>query len=339
MTDKANVAIIGASGYTGGELMRLLLNHPRMTVSVATSRRLAGKPVVSVHRHLTGLTDLEFTDPDIDAIKEQCDAVFLAVPHGTAMDVVPGLIGSGLNIVDLSADYRLPAAVFEKVYGMPHKDPREAVFGLPELHPEVRDESFVANPGCYPTGAILAAAPLADADLLETAVFDSKSGITGAGISPSAASHYPNMAENVQPYKLTTHRHCAEIRQEIAAFGGNCDISFTPHVIPAIRGILTTAHLFTGERLSTGDVRDIYGEFYAGCPFVRLVDGMPSLGAVRGSNFCHIGFEADQHNRRIVVVSVIDNLVKGASGQAIQNMNLMCGFGETAGLRNAGLGP
>ncbi len=339
MKDKANVAIIGASGYTGGELMRLLLNHPNMNVSIATSRRLAGDPVSSVHKSLDGLVDLKFTDFDASIVKEQCDAAFLAVPHGTAMDVVPELIDSDLKIVDLSADYRLPADVFEKVYGLEHKDPRDVVFGLPELHPEVKNENFIANPGCYPTGSILAGAPLASAGLLDMAIFDSKSGVTGAGINPTPVSHYPNMAENVQAYKLTNHRHRAEVQQELTALGGEFDVSFTPHVVPAIRGILTTAHLFTRQSLSIDDVKNIYEKFYESCPFVRVVDGIPSLGSVRGSNFCHIGFEVDEHNKRIVVISVIDNLVKGASGQAIQNMNLMCGFEETAGLWNAGLAP
>lgn len=339
MEDKTNVAIIGASGYTGGELMRLLLNHPDMNVTMATSRRLAGVQVSSVHKNLIGMMDLKFSDFDASAVKEQCDAAFLAVPHGTAMDVVPELIDGDIKIVDLSADYRLPPDVFEEVYGIPHKDPRNAVFGLPELHPEVKDKRFVANPGCYPTGATLAAAPLAREGLLDIAVFDSKSGITGAGVNPSSASHYPNMAENVQPYKLTNHRHRAEIWQELSALGDGCDVSFTPHVVPAIRGILTTAHLFTRQSLSTEDVSNIYGKFYDSCPFVRIVEGIPSLGSVRGSNFCHIGFEVDEHNQRIVVISAIDNLVKGASGQAIQNMNLMCGFEETAGIWNAGLAP
>ncbi|MDK2892662.1 N-acetyl-gamma-glutamyl-phosphate reductase, partial [Methanohalophilus sp.] len=224
-------------------------------------------------------------------------------------------------------------------YGIPHRDPREMVFGLPELHPEVKNENLVANPGCYPTGAILSAAPLASESLLDMAIFDSKSGITGAGIKPTQVSHYPNMAENVQPYKLTNHRHRAEVYQELTALGGEINISFTPHVVPAIRGILTTAHLFTHQSLSAEDVKHIFEKFYEKCPFVRVVDGIPSLGSVRGSNFCHIGFEVDEHNNRIVVISVIDNLVKGASGQAIQNMNLMCGFEETAGIWNAGLAP
>jgi N-acetyl-gamma-glutamyl-phosphate reductase len=339
MKDKVNAGIIGASGYTGGELMRLLLNHPHVNIEMATSRKLAGQNVSKKHAHLAGLTDLEFEELDPVAVRQRCDVVFLAVPHGSAMDIVPQLIDSGLRIVDLSADYRLDVDEFEKVYGIKHRDPRKAAFGLVELHPEVKGKNFVANPGCYPTGATLAAAPVVKAGLADIAVFDSKSGITGAGVNPSQASHYPNMAENIQPYKLTTHRHQAEIWQELNGLGSLDSVNFTPHVIPAIRGILTTAHLFLNEECSEEDIRQLYDSFYSDCPFVRLVDDIPALGNVRGSNFCDIGFEIDANSNRLVVISAIDNLVKGASGQAIQNMNLMCGFRETDGLWNAGLAP
>ncbi|WP_462272231.1 N-acetyl-gamma-glutamyl-phosphate reductase [Methanohalophilus sp.] len=339
MKDKVNAGIIGATGYTGGELMRLLLNHPHVNLEMATSRKLAGKKVSKKHGHLAGMTDLEFEELDSVAVRQRCDVVFLAVPHGSAMDIVPQLIDSDLRIVDLSADYRLGVDEFEKVYNLEHRDPRKAAFGLVELHPEVKGETFVANPGCYPTGATLAAAPVVKAGLANIAVFDSKSGITGAGVNPSHVSHYPNMAENIQPYKLTTHRHRAEIWQELNALGGLDNVNFTPHIIPAIRGILTTAHLFLNEECSKEDIRQLYDSFYSDCPFVRLVEDIPGLDNVRGSNFCDIGFEIDANSNRLVVVSAIDNLVKGASGQAIQNMNLMCGFKETDGLWNAGLAP
>ena len=325
--------IIGASGYAGGELLRLLVNHPDVRLELATSRGLAGKPVTSTHRHLEGFLDLKYENPDPEDIRERCDVVFVAVPHGTAMNYVPELLDGSTKVIDLSADYRLDIPVFEKIYGMEHKDPRKTVYGLVELHPEAAKEDFVANPGCFPTGAILAAAPLAAAGLIDIAVFDSKTGISGAGISPTETSHYPNLAENIVGYKLTAHRHRVEIFQELTRLDGKLkNINFTPHVIPSIRGIFTTAHLFTKETLSTGDVQGIYEEFYRGKPFVRLPGGVPSLTAVKGSNFCDIGFEADKENNRVVVLSAIDNLVKGASGQAIQNMNLMFGLAETRGL-------
>ncbi len=332
MNKKVNVGIIGASGYTGGELMRLLLSHPSVNIKLATSRRLAGEKVCQHHPHLNGFIDLEFEDPEPAQICSRCDVVFVAVPHGTAMDIVPKLLDGNTKVIDLSADYRLKTGVFEEVYGLTHKDPREAVFGLVELH-EGRDEMLIANPGCYPTGSILSAAPLAAAGLIDTAVFDSKSGITGAGVNPSETSHYPNLAENIKAYKLTTHRHCAEIIQELKELDGNINrIVFTPHVIPSIRGILTTAHLFVKRDISPEEVKEMYTKFYADKPFVRVLDTIPVLGAVRGSNFCDIGFEVDIAGGRVVVVSAIDNLVKGASGQAIQNMNVICGFEQTTGL-------
>jgi N-acetyl-gamma-glutamyl-phosphate reductase len=327
-----NVGIIGGSGYTGGELMRLLFAHPKAEVVCVTSRRLDGKKVSVAHPHLRGFTDLKFQNLDAVTITEQCDVVFTAVPHGSAMDVVPQLLDSGTKVIDLSADYRLPVDVFQHVYGLEHTAPRKAVFGLTELHPEVADAALVANPGCYPTGAILAAAPLVADGLVERAVFDSKSGISGAGAEPTHVSHYPNMAENAQPYKLTTHRHGAEMRQELGRLDSTIKVSFTPHVIPSVRGILTTAHLFIKEDTDAAQLADIYHRFYNGKPFIRLINSIPILGAVRGSNFCDIGFELDSAGQRVVVVSAIDNLVKGASGQAIQNMNLMFKQDETAGL-------
>jgi len=335
-----DIGIIGASGYTGGELMRLLLNHPQAKIELATSRKLVGQKVSATHRHLKDMVDLQFENPDPQEIKDRCDVVFVAVPHGTAMGIVPQLLDDKVKVIDLSADYRLKTDVFEKVYGIKHSDPRNVVYGIPELHPEVKHQKFIANPGCFPTGASLAAAPLAQVSMIESVVFDSKTGVSGAGIEPSLASHYPNMAENVQPYKLTSHRHLAEFTQELQRLDSSLTkISFTPHIIPSVRGILTTAHIFTKGNLTKYDVMDLYAEMYQDKPFVRVVDGIPSLSAVRGSNFCDIGFEVDSRNNRVVVISAIDNLVKGASGQAIQNMNLMCGLGETTGLWMSGVAP
>ncbi len=320
--------------------MRLLLNHPQAKIELATSRKLVGQKVSATHRHLKDMVDLQFENPDPQEIKDRCDVVFVAVPHGTAMGIVPQLLDDKVKVIDLSADYRLKTDVFEKVYGIKHLDPRNVVYGIPELHPEVKHEKFISNPGCFPTGASLAAAPLAQVSMIENVVFDSKTGVSGAGIEPSLASHYPNMAENIQPYKLTNHRHLAEFTQELQRLDNSLTkISFTPHIIPSVRGILTTAHIFTKGNLTKYDVMDLYAEMYQDKPFVRIVDGVPSLSAVRASNFCDIGFEVDSRNNRVVVISAIDNLVKGASGQAIQNMNLMCGLGETTGLWMSGVAP
>ncbi len=335
-----DIGIIGGSGYTGGELLRLLSQHPEAKITAVTSRSKKGQKVSDTHTHLRKICDMEFEDLSAREVASRSDIVFTAVPHGTAMAVVPELVDTSVKVIDLSADYRLRSEVFEKIYKIKHTDPRKVVYGIPEIHPEVAEQNFVANPGCYPTGAILAAAPLADAGVIERVVFDSKSGISGAGAEPTATSHYPNMAENIQAYKLTSHRHGAEIVQELSRLDGSLkSISFTPHVIPSVRGILTTAHIFVKEELSEEEVRDIYRNFYQDKPFIRLIKGIPVLGSVRGSNFCDIGFEIEKGSDRIVVISAIDNLVKGASGQAIQNMNLMLGLPETTGLWTPAIAP
>ena len=335
------VGIIGGSGYTGSDLLRLILGHPDAEVEVVTSRKLAGKKLYDIHGGIRGLTELEFEDLDYDKLSERVDMVFTAVPHGEAMKYVPRLLDEGLKVVDLSADYRLKQAVFEEVYGISHTGYREAVFGLPELHPEVKDASLVANPGCYSSGAILALAPLAEMGVMERVVVDSKSGISGAGAKATAVSHYPNLAQNVQAYKITDHRHNAEIIQEIGQLDPEVKIHFTPHVVPAIRGILTTAHVFLKGRVDIDEIRAGYEAVYKDKFFIRILkpDDVPQLGHVRGSNFCDIGLYPEKGTDRLVVLSALDNMVKGASGAAVQNMNLACGLNETSGLAHGGLFP
>lgn len=339
-----DVGIVGGSGYTGGELLRLLANHPEVKVVAVTSRKLSGKPLSTVHPHLKSIYSLNFEAPMAREVAERCDIVFTAVPHGTAMDWVPELLDAGTKVIDLSSDYRLPVDVFEKTYGTKHRAPRDAVFGLTELHPEVAGAKLVGNPGCYPTGATLAVAPLAKAGLVERVVYDSKSGISGAGVEPTETSHYPNMAQNVIPYKLTTHRHVPEIKQELGRLSPGIKVNFTPHVVPSVRGILTTAHVFASDDAvetlqDRAKVAEIYREFYRNAHFVRMADSIPKLASVRGSNFCDISFEPEKGSDRLVVISAIDNLVKGASGQAIQNMNLMAGLDERTGLWFPGMSP
>ena len=326
------IAIIGASGYTGGDLIRLLLTHSSAEVVIATSRKLEGKRVDTVHPHLKGLTDLTFQNPTVDRM--DADVAFLAVPHTAGMQYARGLLDRGMKVVDLSADYRLPKEVFEKTYGVPHTDYFPAPYGLVELHrDEVKGVSFVSNPGCFPTGATLAAAPLAK--MARAVVFDSKTGVSGGGNAPSAAFHYPAVADNINPYKWTRHRHLAEMKQEIARLGSEAAVYFTPHLVPVNRGILTTAHILLREPLEQKEVEALYRKYYEGEFFVRLQQ--PVLAAVRGTNFCDIAVESE--GERVVAVSAIDNLVKGASGQAIQNMNLMYGFDERTGLWMSGLPP
>jgi len=324
------IGIIGASGYTGGELLRLLALHPNVEVSKISSRRFEGKEVWKVHRFLKGFYDLKFCRPEIDNFSD-CDLVFTAVPHGEAMVYVPKLIELGIRVVDLSADYRLPEDVYERVYGKKHTGYMEAVFGIPELRrDEIKKAKLVANPGCYSTVAILSLAPLAKLELIENAVLDCKSGITGAGETPSEFTHYPNLHESIVVYRPTDHRHYYEIVQELERFQKDVRIHFTPQVFPGSRGILCNAHVFPRGDLEVEELRKIYGEFYKDCYFIRLQDEV-KLIQVRGSNFCDIAIFKGAE--RVLIVSAIDNMIKGASGQAIQNMNLMLGFEETLGLR------
>lgn len=331
--------VIGGTGYTGLELLRLLVQHPEVELSIVTSRRYKGQKISAVNPHLSPFIALEYEEVDTREIAARSDVVFLATPHGSAMDYVPGLLEGGTRVIDLSADYRLTRAEFERVYKREHKDrvERNAVYGLTELHPAVAEATLVANPGCYPTGAILAVMPLVRAGLVSRVVFDSKSGISGAGAEPTETSHFPNLAENIIPYQITAHRHVAEMRQQLGV-----TVNFTPHVIPAIRGILTTAHVFLHEGVtkSREELEQLYQRFYAGKRFIRLLTtGVPALSAVRGTNFCDIRVEVEQGSDRIVVLSAIDNLVKGGSGQAVQNMNVLFGLDETAGLWFPGLVP
>lgn len=328
--------IVGGTGYTGAELLRILAQHPEVEVTAVSSRKEKGRKIHEIHPHLAGFYQLEFVEPDFRIFSE-CDVVFTAVPHGEAMRYVPELHSSGVRVIDLSADYRLPRERYEQVYGKKHEAYVEAVYGLTELHRnEIAKAQVVANPGCYPTGAILAAAPLAELELIERVVFDSKSGITGAGASPTDFTHYPNLHEAVVPYKITEHRHYYEMEQELRRFQEDIRISFTPQVFPGSRGILTNAHVFLKGELEQDELERIYRKFYDGCYFIRFQRAV-RLSYVRGSNFVDISINRGAD--RVVVVSAIDNLVKGASGQAVQNMNVMFGLDEWIGLTSPPLFP
>jgi N-acetyl-gamma-glutamyl-phosphate reductase len=329
-----DIAIVGGSGYAGGDLIRLLLTHKEANIVCITSRKLAGTPVTKDHIHLKNLIDLDYTNPGVEDI--DADFVFLAVPHTAAMQYAGKLKERGIRTVDLSADYRLPKDIYEKTYGVKHTDYFKAPYGIPELHrKDIRNAMFVANPGCFPTGATLASAPVAK--LAHTIIYDSKTGVSGAGDSISATTHFPNVDENIAPYKITAHRHLPEMRQEAAFLGSKAHVYFTPHLIPAIRGIITTAHILFNEPMERENIQKLYEDFYKNEHFVRMQTA--KLGGVRGSNFCDINFELEDDGTRLVAISAIDNLVKGASGQAIQNMNIMCGFDEAEGLRMPGMFP
>ncbi len=321
--------IIGGTGYTGGELLRLLALHPEIEVTAVSSRKEKGKKIHTVHPHLRRFYDIEFVEPKVDVFSE-CDVVFTAVPHGEAMRYVPELCRTDVKVIDLSADYRLSREKYEEAYGKEHKAYVEAVYGLTELHKrEIRKAKLVANPGCYPTGAILAAAPLAELEIVERVVFDSKSGMSGAGAAPTEFTHYPNLHEAIVPYRVTNHRHYYEMEQELKKFQYDIRISFTPQVFPGSRGILTNAHIFLRGELEENELKEIYEKFYEGCYFIRFQENV-RLSYVRGSNFVDISiYRGDD---RAVIISAIDNLVKGASGQAVQNMNVMFGLDEKTGL-------
>jgi N-acetyl-gamma-glutamyl-phosphate reductase len=322
-----DIAIIGASGYAGGDLMRLIALHPHAELVCATSRKLEGTPVKKDQPHLNGFIDLDYTNPGVDAV--DADVVFLAVPHTVAMQYAGSLHSRGIKTIDLSADYRLPQTIYEEVYGVTHTAYFDAPYGIPELHrKEIRGTSFVANPGCFPTGATLAAAPVAD--LAKTIIYDSKTGVSGAGDTVSETTHYPNVADNINPYKWTAHRHLPEMQLEISRLGSRASVHFTPHLVPVTRGILTTAHIITERPVTAEEIRVRYKHLYQNEPFIRLQT--PKLGNVRGTNFCDIAFEVEEGGMRIVAVSAIDNLMKGAAGQAVQNMNIICGLEETEGL-------
>ncbi len=318
------VGIIGASGYTGYELIKILKKHPNVELAVLNSQTYAGQTVKSLYPDFFD-SDLKFTNAQIEEISA-LDLVFLAVPHKTAMETVPKL---KCKVIDLSADYRFKKKeIYEKVYGIKHTDEKtKTVYGLPELFKEkIKKAKVIGNPGCYATVCILSALPLQK--FAKYIVFDCKSGWSGAGKESAYAKNPGIIKENLVAYKLINHRHKPEIEQFIKA-----KLSFTPHVIDAFQGMMATAHILLKKEVSKEQIVKIYEDFYKGQPFVKIVkDKIPEIKDAAKTNYCHIGgFEIDENNQ-LVIISVIDNLIKGASGQAVQNMNLMFGFDETEGL-------
>ena len=335
------VGIYGGSGYTGQELLRLLLKHPQAEVLVTTSRRYKGTPVSQIYPAFEGLTNLVFTDAAPDELVGKVDIVFSCLPHGDAMSVIPAFIKAGQRVIDLSADYRLhDLSRYERTYNK-HTSPellKEAVYGLPEIHRgEIKSATLIANPGCYPTSAILGLAPALQAKLLDKSsiIIDSKSGVSGAGREPKTGSLFCEANDGFKAYNVLKHRHSPEMEQELSGIAGSeIRISFVPHLLPVNRGILSTMYATLLKDISTPDLIDIYQEFYRDEPFVRVYreGNYPNISSVKGTNYCDIGLMADKNTKRIVIVSAIDNLVKGAAGQAVQNMNIMAGLKETTGL-------
>jgi len=343
-----NVAVVGASGYTGVELLRLLSGHPQAEVVAVTSRQYEGESISRVFPSLGGYFDLKCEAINVESIAARADVVFTALPHKSAMDVIPDFLNAGCKIIDLSADYRLrDQQVYEQWY-QAHTSPdllTEAVYGLPELYRSaIKSARLVANPGCYPTSVALGLAPLLEGQLIacDSIVIDSKSGTTGAGRSLKEGSLYCEVNEGFKAYSIANHRHTPEIEQTLSQIAGqSIQVSFTPHLLPVDRGILSTIYASQTKGYSTAEILNIFQKRYADEPFIRILpEGqLPNIAYVRGTNLCDIGLVADQRTGRIVIVSVIDNLCKGAGGQAVQNLNLICGFDESAGLSAAPLFP
>ena len=339
------VAVAGASGYMGAELLRLLSVHPKITLTGVTSDRLAGEPLGKAYPHLRGISDLRFHDLDATWLTDVADVVFLALPHMESQKLMPVLRQRGCKAIDLSADYRLhDPNDYVTWYKAPHIDLPglgEAVYGLAELHRKaIAAAALVASPGCYPAGAVLATAPLFRAGLarLDGVVIDGKSGVSGAGaqgrkIEPMYL--YTEANENVQAYGIAGHRHTPEIEQELSALAGApLRVSFTPHLLPLNRGLFTTASVPLASAATTARLLDVYRDFYAGEPFVRVLDEgeRPTTRSVVGSNYCDVTVVSDHRTGRAVCVSAIDNLGKGGSANGVQNLNVMMGWSERTGL-------
>lgn len=340
-----HAGIIGASGYTGVELLRILSGHPGVHVDVVTSDSEAGKPVADIFPSLRGVTDLVLTRHDDEAIRD-CEVVFFATPNATAMYRVPELLSAGIRIIDLSADFRLKDAdTWSRWYGEPHACPElleQAVYGLPEINRSlIREASLVANPGCYPTSVILGLLPALLHDLIDSVgiIADAKSGVSGAGRKAALATQFSEAGESFSAYAVAGHRHHPEIFQALKSVHERVeDFTFVPHLVPMVRGIHATLY----ARVSGDEaVQACYENHYADEPFVDVLPAgsHPDTKSVRGSNTCRIAVHQPENGRRLVVLSVIDNLVKGAAGQAVQNMNIMHGLAETTGLTRIALSP
>jgi len=338
------VGIVGGSGYTGGELLRLLLRHPKVEVAQVTSDSMAGKPIGRAHPNLRKVTDLTFT-PHSDL--EPCDLLFLAMPHGRSMGRMSQFLVRAGKVIDLSADFRLKdRALYREYYGVEHPCPdllAQSVYGLPELHREaIRQATLVSGPGCIATAAILAIHPLAKAGLIdpERLVVDAKTGSSAGGVDGGTASQHPERSGVMRIYAPVGHRHTAEIEQETGV-----KVALSCHAVEAVRGILATCHAFLQDSVTSKDLWRVYREAYHGEPFVRIVTepaGLyryPEPKILAGTNFCDLGFALDAHANRVVAVAALDNLMKGAAGTAVQCMNLVAGYPETMGLDFLGLHP
>ncbi len=342
------VAIVGASGYTGIELLRILYGHPEVAVTCVTSERSAGKPIAGIFPTVRGRSNYILENLEPVRVADKADLIFTALPHKAAMEVVPTFLQMGKKVIDLSADYRLRKPSEYATWYEPHMNPellQKAVYGLPEIRRnKIKKADLVANPGCYPTSIILGLAPLLKKNAVElhSIIADSKSGVSGAGRSAKVDTLFCEVNNGFKAYGVASHRHTPEIEQELSLLAGEeFKISFTPHLVPMNRGILSTIYAKLKEDCSTAQVLEMYDEFYQGEAFIRILPegDFPSTLHVQGSNFCDIGLTVDKRTGRVIVVSAIDNLIKGASGQAVQNMNIINGLPESLGLETLPMFP
>lgn len=338
-------AVLGATGYAGIELVRILSEHPEVELKILSSQSFDGQPISAVYANFGHVLDMRCEKLDIDKLGD-CDVAFTALPHGASKEVIPALVEKGLKVIDLSGDFRYDDIdVYEKWYNQKHTSPQllaESVYGLPELYRDkIKSARLIGNPGCYTTCSILGAYPVLESGIgsPKNIIVDAKSGVTGAGRGLGLAYHFCECTENTKAYKIATHRHTSEIEQELSkAAKSEVMISFTPHLIPQKRGILSTIYVNLNKKCTTAELTETYKEFYKGEYFVRVKEAgiLPETKHVAGSNFADIGMVVDERLNRAVIVSVIDNIYKGAAGQAVQNMNLMFGLDEKTGIKNAG---
>lgn len=337
------VGVIGATGYAGAELVRILAGHPDVELTTLTSRQFAGQRFDNVYPSMAGSVDLVCEELSIEGICEATDIIFMALPHKLPMAFVPDILEHGRKVIDLSADFRFNELERYEAAYQPHTAAElleKTVYGLCEIYPEeIKSAVLIGNPGCYPTSVLLPLVPLIKAGMLDTAsiIADSKSGVSGAGRSLSIGSHYCEVNESYKPYKVAVHRHNPEMDAILSREAGQeVHITFVPHLVPMSRGMLTTIYATPSAGIKAEDIRECYQKAYGDRPFVRLRPSgiQPDTRHVRGTNYCDIGFTIDALNNRLILVAAIDNLVKGAAGQAVQNMNIMMGLEETTGLTN-----
>ncbi|TDX48046.1 N-acetyl-gamma-glutamyl-phosphate reductase [Orenia marismortui] len=340
------VSIIGSTGYTGMELVRLLSKHPKVELKILTSRSFAGEDISDIYPNLRGKVDTKCEKLDLNKLAASSDFVYTALPHGVSMEVVPELVDRGLKVIDLSGDYRYNNLKTYEDWYKPHQSPsllEKAVYGLPELNrSKIKASGLVANPGCYPTASILALAPLVANNLInkDNIIIDAKSGTSGAGRKLSLGNHFCEVNNNFKAYKVANHRHTSEIEEKLTLVGGeDITLSFTPHLLPINRGILATIYANLEENLDTAKILEYYEDYYKKEAFIRVMEEgiLPEIKNVAGSNYCDIGLKVDERTGRIIVISAIDNLIKGSAGQAIHNLNIMAGWDESLGLEDLSL--